>query len=135
MNWLPALRHFHQVARQQHYISLLSCLATNYQVSCVSISRASIVKMLMQQRNRSYSKLPSKVKGESQRKASASGCERCKDHYVANPFTFASVQVQMHGSSNRLHPRHRHRNTVHINLNTRHHVRCNSSWSKTRGCP
>jgi hypothetical protein len=63
---------------------------------------ASIVKMLIQQRNLRYSKLPSMVKGENQRNASVVGCELCKDHYVANPFTFTSVQVQVHGSSNRL---------------------------------
>jgi hypothetical protein len=40
-------------------------------------------------------------KGENQRNASVVGCEECKDHYVANPFTFTSVQVQIHEPSNR----------------------------------
>jgi hypothetical protein len=41
------------------------------------------------------------VKRENQRNASVLGCERGKDHYVANPFTFTSVKVQARGSSSR----------------------------------
>jgi hypothetical protein len=44
------------------------------------------------------------VKEENQRNASVLACKLFKDHYVANPFAFTSVQVRVHGPSNRPSP-------------------------------
>jgi hypothetical protein len=77
---------------------IIQLLDANFEVSWSAITYAKLLftstaKMLIQLRDLAYWKRPSVFKRENQQNAPVLGCEQCKDHYVANPFTFLGAST------------------------------------------